>query len=558
MILDNKVKIKITRRNIDYFKQFYEKINLKDIIEIDTSQLQKNSNIKINVECDLCDIKRFIKYQAYSKNINSCLKYPIYTCDKCSHVKLKDYNKTHYGVDYYSQHPDRNDKIKKTCIDRYGVDHFSKTDSFKDKFNKTCLERYGVENPFMDTEMIKRSFNDKYGVDYPSQVKEIRDKMKKSTKESIGYECSFSSPEIRDRIDETNKKKYGGHPMISEEIRSINTFIARDKDYISYCGDYTSIFKCDKGHNFKISSDLYHNRVRSNLPLCTICYPISENRSIKEIELLKYIQSVYNSEIVTSYRDGLEIDIYLPELKIGFEFNGLYWHSSHQKQKNYHSNKTKYFSERHIRIVHIWEDDWDYKKDIIKSQIMNWVGKSEIRIYARKCEVREVTDKKQVRIFLNNNHIQGHTNSIKKIGLFYNGELVSLMAFDKSEGRKKMVDGEWNLNRFCNKINTSVVGGSSKLIKYFIKSESPSRIISYADKDWSVGSVYNTLGFSKISESGPDYKYIIGDKRAHKSKFRKSKLNTELSESNFMKLNGVSRIYDCGKIKFEMMPNSTY
>lgn len=80
------------------------------------------------------------------------------------------------------------------------------------------------------------------------------------------------------------------------------------------------------------------------------------------------------------------------------------------------------------------------------------------------------------------------------------------MTFDQFEGRKKMKDVEWNLNRFCNKVGHSVIGGASKLLKYFIKNYETKRIISYADRDWSIGSLYENIEFIKINESGPDYK----------------------------------------------------
>jgi len=127
------------------------------------------------------------------------------------------------------------------------------------------------------------------------------------------------------------------------------------------------------------------------------------------------------------------------------------------------------------------------------------------------------------------------------------------MIFDHNEGRKKMDVDEWNLSRFCNKIDTVVIGGASKLLKHFIRNYNPTRIISYADRDWSVGDLYYKLGFINIGYSKPDYKYIIEKKRSHKSKYKKSKLNTSLTESKYMKEKKIKRIYDCGKIKFEMI-----
>ncbi len=251
----------------------------------------------------------------------------------------------------------------------------------------------------------------------------------------------------------------------------------------------------------------------------------------------------------------MEIDIYLPELKLGFEFNGLYWHSEKYKEKSYHLDKTNYFKEKGIRIIHIWEDDWTFKSDIVKSQISNLLKINTEKIFARKCVIKEVSIK-EARNFLDENHIQGFVNSTSKIGLYHNNELVSIMTFDSFEGRKKMEEGGYNLNRFCNKLGYNVVGGASKLLSYFIKENKASRIVSYADKDWSIGNLYHTLGFENIGENGPDYKYLVDNKRVHKSRYKKSKIKNiicidTLTESQATKKLGIYRIYDCGKIKFE-------
>lgn len=552
MIIDKKIEVKIDRRNIEHYSLFYKGIKLKDIIEVNTENLQSKSNKQINVRCDICSTQRYIKYQAYTKNINSCKKYPIYTCDKCSHIKLKEFNKEKYGVEYYSQHPDRNDKVKKTCIEKYGVEHFSKSELFNEKVHKTNLDKFGFINPFMDTERIKGIFKEKYGVNHPSQLKEFNDKIKKTTFERYGYENILSSPIIQDRIKKTNLERYGNKvPMKCENIRE-NLEIGHNKNYIKYLDDNTSLFSCDNGfnHTFEMTSDNYHNRIRSNIDLCTICNPIGENRSIKEKELLEYIKSIYSGEIISSYRDGLEIDIYLVELNIGFEFNGLYFHSNKFKEKNYHLNKTDYFKEKGIRIIHIWEDDWILRKEIVKSQIKNLFKINTKKIFARNCLVK-VVNIKESKKFLDDNHIQGKVNSSLKLGLYLNDELVSVMTFDHNEGRKKMEEGGWNLNRFCNKTGINVVGGASKLLSYFIKKYDVKRIVSYADKDWSVGNLYEVLGFTNVGGNGPDYKYIVKGCRVHKSRYKKSKLNTNLTESQEMTKREIYKIYDCGKLKFE-------
>ena len=467
-------------------------------------------------------------------------------------LKIKETLLKNWGVDNPSKSEEIKDKKRKTSLKNWGVDSPSKSDEIKDKKRKTSLKNLGVEYPMQSSdvrEKSKKTLMYKFGVNHNSKLDFVKENMKINNLKNWGVEYTLQSKEIRDIIRETNLEKYGFTTAMSNyKFRKSNFKISNNLSYIRYDGDKISTFSCDIGHEFQISSSNYHSRIKSNLPLCTVCYPISNSQSIKEQELYKFISSVYDGEIVQSYRDKLEIDIYLPELKLGFEFNGLYWHSEEYKDKNYHLDKTKYFNEKGIRIIHIWEDDWDYKCDIVKSQIRNWTGNTKNRIFARKCKVVEIKSSN----FLNENHIQGIDKSSLKLGLFFEEELVSTMTFDRFEGRKKMEDGGWNLSRFCNKLDTNVIGGASKLLKYFINKYNPSRIVSYADRDWSIGDLYYKLGFEKINDSLPDYKYLVDNKRIHKSNFKKSKIEYLGTESEYIKSHGIERVWDCGKIKFEI------
>lgn len=162
-----------------------------------------------------------------------------------------------------------------------------------------------------------------------------------------------------------------------------------------------------------------------------------------------------------------------------------------------------------------------------------------------------------IREFLIQNHIQGFVGSKYKIGLFYNNELVSLMTFGnlrKSLGQNKKED-HFELLRFCNKLNTSVVGGASKLLKYFIKEFKPKKIISYSDLSRSDGNLYKTLGFEYSGLSEPNYYYIIGEIRSHRFNFRKDKLvkqgfDNNKTEIQIMTERKIPRIFDCGMEKW--------
>jgi len=469
-------------------------------------------------------------------------------------IESNNYKK--YGFNYPSKLESVKEKTKINNVKKYGVSNPSKLDFIKSKILQTNIDRYGVEYPLQNDEIKEKSKHtniNKYGVDNPIKLPIIQEKVKQTNLNRFGVEWAMQSDEVKTKSKSSILLKYNSENINKSDIYRSKFFICQNINYIKYLNNSISLFKCDsdKPHNFEMHTDNFYRRIESNLPLCTICYPISDQKSIKEKELLRFIKTIYSKEVIENYRDGLEIDIYLPDLKLGFEFNGLYWHSEEWKDRCYHLSKTQYFSDRGIRIIHIWEDDWIFKENIVKSQINNWIGLTKNRIFARNCEVREVSSNVSSD-FLEKNHIQGKDKSIVKLGLYLNSELVSLMTFNNFEGRKKMEEDGWNLSRFCNKINSNNVGGASRLLKYFVKIYKPKRIISYTDRDWSIGGLYINIGFTMIKETKPDYKYIIKNRRVNKSRFRKSNLKTQLSESEEMKHRNINKIWDCGKIKFEI------
>jgi hypothetical protein len=251
-----------------------------------------------------------------------------------------------------------------------------------------------------------------------------------------------------------------------------------------------------------------------------------------------------------------ELDIFIPKLKLAFEFNGLYYHNEIHKPNNHHLNKTILCDENHIQLFHIYEDDWIYKQNIIKSMILNKLGKTPNKIYARKTSIKEINDNKLVKDFLNNNHLQGYIASSIKIGLYYNDELISLMTFGKRRvalGSKN--DNSYELLRFCSKLNTNVVGGANKLFKYFIKNYDTKEIITYADRSHSNGNLYEKLGFNFIGYTDTNYHYIIDGIRHHRFNYRKDKLvkqgfDKNKSEHQIMLERKIYRIYNSGNMKF--------
>lgn len=285
------------------------------------------------------------------------------------------------------------------------------------------------------------------------------------------------------------------------------------------------------------------------------CPKCSVTGSSIEDEVVSFLKTfMENDKIILRDRDILnkrELDIYIPSKSIAIECDGLYWHSEINADKNFHLKKTEDCLKKNIQLIHIFEDEWKNKKEIVKSVLRNILGVTTNRIFARRCVIKEV-DSKICTTFLKENHLQGSCSSSVKLGLFFNDELVSVMTFGKSRHFIGNGKTEWELIRFCNKINTNVVGGASKLLNYFIKNFKPESIVTYADRRWSQGGLYEKIGFVKYNTSKPNYYYVINGARHYRFNFRKSVLvkkygcPNDMSEHKFCLSKKWYRIYDCG------------
>jgi hypothetical protein len=290
---------------------------------------------------------------------------------------------------------------------------------------------------------------------------------------------------------------------------------------------------------------------------------ISSFNSKPQKEIQEFIENELMCKLLVNNKkvlNGVEIDLYDPILKIGIEYNGLYWHCERMgKTKEYHRLKTILANSEGVRLIHIFEDEWLHKKDIVKNRLRHIFGKTNNKIYGRKCEVREIS-KEEKKDYLINTHIQGNDNSSIRLGIFNNDKLVGVMTFSKP--RKALgnsndnVNGVYELVRFA---SDNVVGGADKLLKYFIKKYKPEKIISYADRRWSQGELYEKLGFNLISTTKPNYWYTKNHKtREHRFNYRKDVLVSKGYDSNktefeIMNELGYDKIWDCGSFKFEMI-----
>lgn len=466
------------------------------------------------------------------------------------------------------------EKAKKTFLKNLGVDNPSKSEDIKEKKKITTQKNWGVDNPFKSEEIkkkIKLTNIQNLGVDSPLKSDVIKKNMKETLMVRLGVDNPMKSPTVREKFRETCFRKWGAnHPLKSESIKdelkrkfieSHNTFFTMNEIGVTVLDMETHQFKlmCWKcSEQFTMFTSTFHVRKRFGREICPNCNPIKENLSYIEKTLSNFINENYGGEIVRNFRiENKEIDIYLPDLKLGIEFNGVYWHSSKFKDKYYHTNKYSHFKKLGIDIITIWEDDFLYKEQIVKSMVMNKIGSTQNKIHARKCQVKLISDNNLVRNFLEANHIQGFVGSKVKIGLFFGDELVSLMTFGelrKSLG-SKIKDGHWELLRFCNKLNTIVIGGASKILKFFVQNFEYEKILSYSKNDYSNGGIYKTLGFNLDGQTPSNYYWVVNGKRINRFNFRKDKLikmgeDKNLSETQIMEGKGYYKVYDSGNLRW--------
>ncbi len=487
-----------------------------------TACLLLNINDKKCIICNssipYVDFKEYLKRQYCS---NSCKKQDIHNINVNANNALRNNNtavkkredtiKAKYGVVNIMHDNNIKDQRRKKCRAEYGVDHSSQRPDTVLKRQKTNLARYGVSN-----------YLAKYIAD-----------SKKHPKLEINYNNLCSLKNIV--------------PLFSFE-------------------DYEGIIKNGKPLEYKFKCNICSNTFVKNIGSwndiedCIVC-----NRSVNSFE--KHIESLLVSHNIVfekhnrSLLNGLEIDFYLPDLRIGIEIDGLYYHSNKFiKDKHYHINKTKMCEAQGVRLLHIFGDEF-YNIKALNTRLKSILGLNKSKIGARKCEIRQIDSKHKSR-FLSKYHLQGDLASNINYGLFYKNRLLSVMTFGnyrKSVG-SNAVNNEYELYRYCTMSGVSVIGGAAKLFQAFIREFNPEKIISYADRRYTsaADSIYTKIGMTTLHTTIPNYWIVVGNKRLHRFGYRKSVLhnklkifNEELTEHENLRQNNINIIYDCGSIKYE-------
>lgn len=446
--------------------------------------------------------------------------------------------------------PEKKELTRKRVFEKYGVYNISQLDSVKQKKVGKCGGGRGKKWDEQMHQKMKDVMMKLYGVDHPSHMPDYLKKREKTWLRKYGTTHISKLQSVKDSKYEKRMKS----------LREKNPDI---KDAKIIDGAQTYICECPIHGNFQIPSSVYYDRKRFNSTLCTICAPVGSHYVGLEIKIKSILDKYgirYEPHSNRKLLDGKEIDIFCPEHNIGIECNGVYWHSSKCKEPKYHFDKYIRCKEQNIQLLQLWEDWIITKFDIVESLIMSKFGIYKHRVGARSCQVRTVTNHELNTVL--QYHIQGTVKSSVKLGLFYGGELISVMCFGKIRGKIFNHVGtrdEYELLRYCCLPGWQIIGGASKLLSHFIKHAHPTKIVSFSSNDISNGSLYKKLGFQKIKETYGNYWYVSRNSlvRYHRYNFRKTELikkgyDANKTESQIMDDLPYHKIYDSGTTRWEM------
>lgn len=221
-------------------------------------------------------------------------------------------------------------------------------------------------------------------------------------KRKTGYDTPWQNPEVRRKCEES----WGGKaPAINDSVKTIlsekakiqmaavhdfcvkrdfENMHAKCKDIINYDGNKWT-YKCPECNNETIvgyKAMATAEKISDFSHLCKHCHS-TVGHSFKEHALYELVKSFYDGPIIEGDRkelNGKELDVWLPEIRVGFEFDGVFWHADKrffaaddfvigsvtaQMIWDADNAKNELCKEKNITLFRVLENDWD--KDYINT-----------------------------------------------------------------------------------------------------------------------------------------------------------------------------------------------
>lgn len=512
-----------------------------------------------NTHCKICG--KEISYTCSPK------EKPSYCSQECIDRGRKQTVMKKYGVNNVSELQHVRDKISErnsseevkhrraaTCIEKYGVDNVSKADEVRKKLSEimktekylkgreqTCIEKYGTTSPMQNKEVLQRrtaTYLDKYGTIGRPVSRSYYEHHNVDGTKVDAYLAFKTDPQkfLLSNYDQPPTTRQLQHDLGVTETPIYNIIIQHScKELVAYSYSY-------------MEEDIYQF-------LCTI---------------------VDSSEIIRNDRTmikPLELDFYLPKYCFAIECNPSSTHNSSKSffcdrptNYRYHQMKSNTTAEKGIFLFHIFGYEWNARRIVIESMIKNVLHKNRHKLGARQTYVDNISalDCKK---FLDINHLQGSTISRIRLGLRSkdSNELLSVMTFGKLRPTlgqsNRCSTSDWELSRFCTRLDTTVVGGAQKLFKYFVSMYHPTKIISFSDVAHTRGDLYRILGFNNVHMTSPSYVWsdicdrfyynrVSCQKQNLKKLLNDDSIDLSQTEKTIMESHGFVKVYDSGVIKW--------
>jgi len=500
----------------------------------------------------------------------------------------------------------------KTMLARHGVEHAAQSPVIQAQTQSDWIKKYGVDNPMkliIIKDKVCTTCRDRYGVDHAQQDPAIRSATENTNMERYGHKCAFQNEEVKAKSSATIYKRYGvanvSQSPIIHRKKLITSFKSKTfvlpsgkiiklqgnepqalKRLLAYFAENLFSFDCEtfayildgKAHiylpdfelldtiievksDYTYLADLNKNLQKFNAVIDKRGHMILimiEAGHMQIIPLSKDIQN-FASQFEDCKQlyivDDTFVNLYFENSKLAVKFFDPRFENDKIYTDIYDKSKliTK-FEDLGIQLMFV---DINYLKNnflSLSNTLRAKTNKNIERLFARKCIVRSLIAS-EARTFYNAHHIQGFAAGTYHYGLFFQDQLVSAMSFStprKGIGRAR-VNGSYELSRFASSVQ--VIGGASKLMKYFVKEISPVAIYSFSNNFYSKGDLYQKLGFTLESNVLPSYSYLAPNSSIleHRFGYTKHKLKNmpyysdDISEKEIMEKNGYVRVYDAGK-----------
>jgi hypothetical protein len=527
-------------------------------------------------------------------------------------TKTRATNKVRYGTDYPVQSTAVQEKTKVTNQERYGTDYQVGSSQTRDKIKQTFQERYGEEHicAFTVPEVkakIQKTLQHRYNTLYPAATREIKKKIQETMLRLYGVTNPSQSPILRAKAQQTSQKHYGilnprWAPEVQQKVKNtlMQSHAVMHPMQSPVIAQRATLSRLQKKYSAEtlqklVNPDFWQQEyVTSNKPLYQIALELGSSPStvgrymaqvaphieVRENTQMhsfqeKVLQEWLEAELDLSFfpttlkqimkdqgqdRDvnsRYTLDLYLPDKNLAIEYNGLYWHSTDfHPDPLYHLKKTEACEALGIRLIHIWEDDWNLHRDIMESKLKSILGQTQAqRLHARQLTV-VVPTAQQKRDFYDAHHIKGDgVGSVNyALQIPETGQLVAMFTVKRTTDPNVM-----DLNRFAVDTEFHIPGAFSKLLKHYEREATRTHtLITYADRCWSQGNVYLKNGFTLTHTSPPAFHGVEFGERISRRAYTHERLakrfpqtyDPNLTQLENLALAGIPVVYDCGNYAF--------